>query len=216
MKITHRLAGAVAIAACALAVASAPILAADDTTGWSDKAEMSYVVTAGNSETTTLGLKNTLTRAWEKSAFTLKAGAIRADSTRTSTFAVGLVDDFAVREDSVTEKTAENYYINGRYERKIHERLYWYGSAGWERNIFAGIDNRYSAQAGVGNIWVDRDDLKFKTDYALTYTDQKDVVEVADRDSKFLGARFAWAYLHKFGKNTTYENLLALDMNLSR
>jgi len=214
MSNTHRLAGAVAIAACALAVAAAPILAEEQATGWSDKAEFSYVVTDGNSETMTLGLKNTLIHKWEKSAFTLKAGAIRAESTTTSSFAVGLVDDFIVDEESETEKTAENYFLNGRYDRQIHERFFWYGSAGWERNRFAGIDNRYSAQAGVGNIWIDREEIKFKTDYAVTYTDQEDVVEIEDRDNSFLGARFAWAYLHAFNERTTYENLLALDLNL--
>ena len=62
--------------------------AADDDKVWSDTAEFSLVSTSGNSETMTLGFKNTLSRAWDRSAFALKAGGVLVESTTTSTFAV--------------------------------------------------------------------------------------------------------------------------------
>ena len=40
--------------------------------GWSDQAELSYVLTAGNSESTTLGFKNELKRTWEAATFSFK------------------------------------------------------------------------------------------------------------------------------------------------
>jgi putative salt-induced outer membrane protein YdiY len=189
-------------------------LAEEDETGWSDVAEFSWVQTAGNSETATFGLKNTLTRTWEKSKFKLSAGGIRAESTAETVRAFGDPDapDFDV--DSVTTTTAENYYLKGRYDRKITDRFFWYAGAGWDRNRPAGIDNRYMAKGGVGNIWFDREDMKFQTDYALTYTDQEDVFEQPDVDNKFVGLLFSWEYLNKIGENTTYENLLGIDANL--
>jgi putative salt-induced outer membrane protein YdiY len=171
-------------------------------------------MTTGNSETSTLGIKNILSRAWERSGFTLTAGGTRAESTTTSRFAVGTPGSFSVTETEATQKTAENYYLNGKYDRKITETFFWFAGLGWDRNRFAGIENRYIAEAGVGNIWINEERIKFRTEYGVTFTDQEDVVEIAGDSDNWLGARFAWDYLHKFGANTTYQNLLVLDANL--
>ena len=56
---------------------------------WSDAAEFSYVATAGNAQSTTLGFKNTLGRKWERSSFELKTGGVRASATTTTRTAVG-------------------------------------------------------------------------------------------------------------------------------
>ncbi len=182
--------------------------------GWQDTAELSYVLTSGNSDTKTLGFKNKLWREWERSSFELKAGGVRAESTTTEWIAFGVPSDYNVDKNETTDLTAEAYYLNGRYDHKITEAFFWFGQGGWERNRFAGLDNRYSAVGGVGNVWVDTDRLKFRTDYALSYTKQEDVVEDPNVSSTFLGARFSWAYLHKFGQNTTYTNDFVVDENL--
>jgi len=204
----------VAVVVMALSLLALPAFAEEDSTGWSDVAELSYVMTSGNSETSTLGFKNTTTRTWERSLFVLKAGGIKADSTIETWFAVGTEEDYSYGSRSQTDKTAENYYLDGRYERKVSDSFFWYGGGGWERNRFAGIDNRYIVQGGVGNIWFDREDMKWKTDYALTYTDQENAVEVEDVQNSFFGARVASEFMHKFGKNTTYENAFIVDLNL--
>ena len=179
---------------------------------WKDVAEFSFVATAGNSETSTLGFKNTLARAWEKSSFELKAGAIRGEST-TKSRAVDPINPVIV-ETSTTNLTAENYFLNGRYDHKITEHFFWYAGTGWDRNRFAGIDNRYTGVLGVGNVWLDEDRVKFRTDYALSYTKQENVVEVAGADDSFLGARLTSKFLHKLGDVTTYGNDLVVDENL--
>lgn len=205
---------------CASGILSVLLLAfptalhAADPTGWKDTAEFSFVATAGNSEANTVGFKNTLSRAWDDSSVTFKAGGVRVQTTRRAPFAVGGFGSFAVTPNESTETTAESYYLNGRYDRKISERFFWYAGAGWDRNRFAGIDSRYSVAGGVGNTWYDTDDLKFKTDYAVTYTDQQNVVEVAGTNNSWVGARFSWDYLNKLGANTTYTNALTLDANL--
>jgi hypothetical protein len=199
-----------------LALIATPVFAADaPKLGWSDTAELSYVQTAGNSESSTFGFGNKLVRTWEKALFTFKAGGIRAESTafaRTASW----IDDahYRVDEKSLSTLTAENYFLNAQYDRKITERFFWNAGAGWDRNKFAGIENRYMAYAGVGNIWVDRDKVKFRTDYSATYTKRDDVVFDETRKDKFAGFRFAWDYMHKFGSATTYTNTLALDDNL--
>jgi len=195
-----------------LATGAAP--AADEKTGWSDKAELSLVSTSGNSKSTTFGFKNTLTRAWESSNLEIRAGGIRAKSDTITRFAVGDPNSYVAMETSDSKVTAENYYLDGKYEQKIRKNLFWFTGGGWERNRPAGIQDRYLVQGGVGNTWFDADDLKFSTLYSLTYTDQQDVVEIPEVDGTWVGARFSWKYLNKFGANTTYENHLVLDANL--
>jgi putative salt-induced outer membrane protein YdiY len=183
--------------------------------GWSDKGELSYVVTGGNAETSTVGFKNTLGRAWERSGFELKAGGIRAESTTTTRTAVGPSNtNFSVVEESTTDLTAENYFLNGRYDRKISEHVFWFAGAGWDRNRFAGVENRYAGVGGIGNIWVDSERVKFRTDYSATFTRQNDVVENPDAKEDFAGARLSSKLEVKFGQNGTYGNDTVIDENL--
>jgi len=183
----------------------------EDETGWSDTAELGLVMTTGNSESTTLGFKNTALRKWAAAQFTLNAGGIRVETTTVTR------EEIAPGDVMVTETkdtTAENYYLNGRYDRNISGRLFWYAGAGWDRNRFSGIENRYVAEGGLGNVWIDEEDQKFRTLYGVTYTDQEDVIPDPAVGDTFAGAKFSWNYLNKFGSSTTYESTLALDLNL--
>ncbi len=182
--------------------------------GWSDVADFSLVATSGNSETETLGFKNKLLRRWQNAAFELNAGGIRAESTTRDSFVVRDSGDTSSGPLEKTQKTAENYYLNGKYGRTLTERLFWFVGAGWDRNEFAGIKNRYSGSGGVGNIWVDKEKVRWRTDYSLTYTDQEDVVTNPNVDETFAGLRVSSTYKNQFGKTTTYGNDTILDENL--
>lgn len=179
--------------------------------GWGDKAELGYVFVDGNAQSSSLGFKNELTYRWEKALFTFRVGAVRAKTTDITREAVGTPDDFTVITHETDRVAAENYFANVQYDRTITERFYWFVGAGWDRNKPSGIENRYTGVAGVGNIWVDTEKIKFKTNYGLSYTSQED--SLGDTDS-FAGARFSWDYLHKFGANTTYQNLFIFDLNV--
>src|SRR3989442_6967668 len=182
----------------------------------SDVAEFGYVATAGNSETATLGFKNPLGRKWDKASFELKSGGVRAQTTTTTRTAVGTgPSSFTVFEDKDTSLSAESYSLSGRCDRKVSERVFWFAGGGWNRNRFAGIQNRYEAAGGVGNLWVDSDRVKFRTDYALSYTKEDDVVQAPDIRDTFAGFRFSWKFQHKLGATTTYGNELVLDENLN-
>jgi len=182
---------------------------------WSEEAEFSYVLTDGNSKSSTLGLKNVLTGKWERSSVEVKAGAIQAQSTSVvERYAVGSPGSFQETVVEADETTAENYYLNGRYDHKISPRFFWYAGAGWDRNRPAGIDNRYVASGGVGNIWMDNEKVKFRTDYAATYSKQEDVVPAPGVDDTYPGFRFSWAYKNQFTASTSYVNDFVYDLNL--
>src|SRR5262245_65386307 len=119
---------AVAGAACLATALPARAQETPPPKAWSDTAEFSFVSTAGNSETTTLGFKNTLGRKWDSMSFELKAGGVRAETTAISRTAVGTgPSNFSVIEDKTTTLSAENYYLNGRFDRKVSEHVFWFG-----------------------------------------------------------------------------------------
>jgi len=205
----HRL---VMIAALALVIIGMPAHAEDET-GWSSTAELGLVITGGNSDTQTLSFKDETTRAWERSSLRFRAGAIRAETTTTIQTASG---DPGVLDPPIdfTETNAEAYYFEGRYDKKITDRFFWFAGAGWDQNVPAGIDSRVTAFGGVGNIWRDDDKVKFRTDYALSYTDQEDVFTTAASVGSYAGLRASWTYRHQFNDSTQYLNDFIVDMNL--
>lgn len=178
---------------------------------WTNKTELAYVLTAGNSESSTLGFKNDFQRVWDKNTLTVKAGAIRVESTKFSRTALNDPGGVVVVTDEVTETTAENYFLNGRYERKLSDRFFWFVGAGWNRDRFAGIEDRYIGEAGAGNQWVDTDAMKWKTYYAATYTDETDVardpVTGEPFGDSFAGARLGSDFVWKFTATAEYQNI---------
>jgi len=175
--------------------------------GWTDVAEFSLVATGGNSEAQSISFKNVAVKTMEAATFSLDLGALRAEST--TKFALGSADSFVERDSS--DLTAENYYLRGRYDRPINERLFWYASAGWDRNTFAGIDNRYIAAVGFGHVWFDRETARFRTDYGLTFTRQEDTSGI---EEEFAGLRLGYDYWRQINAPTEFGSVLLLDPNL--
>lgn len=168
----------------------------DPPLGWTDVAELTLVLTSGNATASTLGLKNTAERRWDNGLLLLAAGAVRAESGVTVRTATGTPDDFIVTRSTPTEKTAENYFLRARYDREVTESNYLFAGAGWDRNTFAGIQNRYATVAGAGRAWVDTEARHFKTDVGLTYTVQEDVIENPAGEDSFGGLRATIDLLH--------------------
>lgn len=186
--------------------------------GWSNVTDLSLVVTEGNSSTETFGFKNRLQRNWERSRGLLRLEAVRSN---TADDQYALVEDLDNPDDFIIvtpSKTldVEKYLVLGRYDHDISERFFWNVGASWDRNLDAGILNRYTGWAGVGNIWWDRDDLAFSTDYGVSYTDREEEVPDPEKDDRFAGIRFGWDYLNAWGKLTTFTNEWNVNSNISQ
>ena len=80
---------------------------------WQDTADFSLVMTAGNTEVSTFGLRNKLWRTGEKSMITFDVGGLRSKRVNTTRFAIGDSMDFRIVEETMTELIAENYYVDG-------------------------------------------------------------------------------------------------------
>ncbi len=179
--------------------------------GWAGEAGLSLVATAGNSEGETLGLSGKGTYTGEHDVWAFDAAGLRPEATRTTFVGIARPDGgFDVREVDDTNVTAESYGVHGRYDREITAAYFWFAGAGWERNSFAGFDNRYQAVGGVGRKWVDTEATKFRTDVGLTYTSQENVIGTTD---EFAGLRFSWDFARQLSASTKLANVLALDTN---
>ncbi|UCC75060.1 MAG: DUF481 domain-containing protein [Gemmatimonadota bacterium] len=204
-------------AAALLAGRTATAYAQDDgdkELGWFLTGEITGVWTAGNSESNTVGLAGTLRHLRERSELQFEAGAVRTESGIITRIAVGTTDDFIVEQETTRKKTAENYYLRGRYDHQLSDRFFAFTGADWLRNTFAGIDSRLLFAAGAGNLWVDDERLRFKTDYSATYTFQEDVVDNPFIKTNFPGLRLSYGLWWKLTDSTDFESKLVGDWNL--
>ena len=196
----------------------------DGEEGWSNATELSLVRTQGNSETQTLGFKNTLRRNWTRARARLRADGVRA---RTSGDQVLLVepgvrflpgelpDDFETEIGYVNgTPDVEQYFIEGRLEVNISEQFFWNTGTSWDRNNDAGIRNRYVAFGGVGNVWANTDDLSFSTGYGISYTVREEINPDAAKDDRFGGFRLDGDYHQRLDTGLELDSDLALNVNL--
>lgn len=183
-----------------------------DAPGLYANADLSYVLTSGNSSSSSLGFKGDVTRRWVRSSIGFAAGGIRASSAPDTRVAVGTPSDFDVQVPQA-EPTAEAYYARGRYDYKLSQRLYYTVGGGWERNRFSGIENRWVVDTGVGYIFVNNERTSFRGAAGITYTSED---FAADADNSFVGARVGWDFRQKLSQNTTLTHAFIFDQSLEK
>ncbi len=159
-------------------------VASEEELGWPTETDLSVIVSKGNADTQHFGLDNTLVRQWRQSSFELEVDVFQTNEAD---------DRFLLIEPGLTwlpgadpppgsttvvepplETEAARFFVEGKYDHEIAERLYWSAGASWDRNEDAGILNRYIAFGGFGRIWWDREDLEFQTVWALSFTDREE------------------------------------------
>jgi putative salt-induced outer membrane protein YdiY len=206
---------AACLAFCVLAPVNAS--AQDQSTkklGWFLKASAGWVWVGGNSSSNSFAVGTEARRVWQNSELLLKAGGTQTETTVKTRTAVGTSDEFELREDERTERTAELYYARARYDYSFSKYFFAFGGVDWLRNKFAGIDSRQLFALGAGNTWVDKDALRFKTDYGVTYTFETEVVENPFIKSDFPGVRLGYDFLWKLTATTEFASLFIADWNL--
>ena len=193
-------------------------------TGWSNTTDFGLAVTDGNSATETLKVHNLLRWRSERASFRLKLDGLRSDTAddRFRKVDPGFSWEPAAPPppevtsslvDPDREPDVERYFAEARYERSMSKKprllpgsLSWHAGASWERNEDAGLLGRTVAFAGVGHSWWDREDLKFRTSYSLSWTDRNEEASDPEKEERFLGLRFDWLYENRWGKHVTYVN----------
>jgi putative salt-induced outer membrane protein YdiY len=213
----RRSAGILALASALVVLGSSTAAGQNAAFAWENATEFSYVTTSGNAFSTTLGLKSTLDGKSDLTALKFELGGIRAASSFTDRFALANGSGgFTITEVTRTEQSAENYFARTRLDRNLGENNFFaFGGAGWERNTFAGFNNRFSFVAGVGDAWVDTDRTLVKTDIGGTYTIQKDVTPPPGASEGFGGLRATIELRRALSETTEFKSTMVADENLS-
>ncbi len=188
---------------------------AQDTDGfsWENATELSFVSTGGNASSSTLGLKSSLIGKQGPNTFKLEVGGIRGQTDLTTRTATGTATNYTVNETTTSQLTAESYFARGRYDRELNGAFVFAG-VGWDRNTFAGVQNRYAAVLGVGRTWVDDERTRFKTDLGATYTIQNDVDPAPGADDGFGGVRLSVDARQRLSPTVSFQSMLLVDENL--
>lgn len=186
------------------------VLAQDASFAWQNATEVSFVSSGGNASASTLGLKSALTGTGAPNTLKVEVGGVRGETSLRTLRATGTSASFTVEESRTTEKTAENYYARGRYDRAL-SGAFLFGGVGWDRNTFAGVQNRYAVVAGVGRTWTETASGRLKTDVGGTYTIQNDV---SGADATFAGVRVSVDAMRQLTESTQFASILISDLNL--
>ncbi|MBU2490047.1 MAG: DUF481 domain-containing protein [Proteobacteria bacterium] len=96
-----------------------------------DQGELAFIQTGGNTDITSLSLKNTFTARLNESNRLIQKAAVLYGKDQ-------------------GKKNAESYDASLRWEHDFSIRLYSYTAGGWFRDVFKGIDDRFQAGAGAG------------------------------------------------------------------
>ncbi len=182
---------------------------------WSFTGKFTTVFTAGNSSSSTFGLGTTLAHARKDNELKFEGGGIRTESGQTTRRAVGTPTSYQLQENTVYQKTAEAYYLRARNDRHVKDGFIVFAGVDWLRNTFAGIDSRFLVAAGAGNVWVNTDRFRFKTDYGVTYTFQQDVVTNPFIKQNFPGVRASYELMRQVTASTKLESSLTADLNVN-
>lgn len=153
---------------------------------WHDEAELSYVDTSGNSEVTTLSVKNKFSYQFsEKFSGRWKFQALNGESDG--------------------QRDAESYSTELRGDYAPTQRLYNYLSANWLKDRFADIDHRYTFGAGSGYKFLTGPTHFLVGEAGLTYTIEK---LINDSDTEYLGGRLFTEYIYQISKDTKFSQSL--------
>ena len=161
-------------------------LAQAEEKNWSDQAELSYVKTSGNSDLSTLSLKNEL-----KAKFTDRLS---------STWKLG-----ALSGQNSGVRTAEKFYTELRGDYLFTERIYSYLNLGWEKDSFAGIDRRIYTGPGGGYKFLLGPKHILNGEVGLNYVNEK---YTDDTTNDFLSGRLFGKYEFAFNETNKFSQSL--------
>jgi putative salt-induced outer membrane protein YdiY len=202
-----------AVVLLAMLSGATPAHGQDDAPTWGNQTEFSFLATGGNSTASTLGLRNLLRRESSTGVFRFDIGSIRTDATRVQRRAVGTPGSYSIVEDRDTERTAERYSAQARYDHNLSDRTFAYGSTGWERNTFAGFNSRTVVALGAGTRFERPEVRETKIGAALTYTFQDDVDPDPANPDRFAGLRGTLDHQQRLTTGTQLELKWVIDAN---
>jgi putative salt-induced outer membrane protein YdiY len=185
MKVSYSLAFTLVVSA-GLAQAQTPPPAPTPPPLWSGKAELAYAGTSGNTDTSSLGTGFEV--AYRPAPWTVegKFAYLRAST------------------DGVT--TAEALLASARGSRDMTPRIDLFVQAAYGRNTFAGIDARYSGEAGAGYKILTGPDVALRGEMGFGYTHEN---RTTGDSLGFATGRAGFKFVWKFSKFADFTDELS-------
>lgn len=159
---------------------------ADETKNWSGDAELGYVSTAGNSETSSLKARSDL--RWENGSW---RDQIHADA-------------FNASEDDT--RSAEKYFLSNKLDYKFNERSYIFGFTSYEHDSFSGFEYQVTAAAGVGYRLLQSDTMTWDVEtgpgYRISKVEENNDKDTDQRETIWrLSTKYSW----RLSETATFE-----------
>ncbi|HEX4440787.1 MAG TPA: DUF481 domain-containing protein [Thermoanaerobaculia bacterium] len=163
---------------------------------WFGNAELSFLSTSGNTDTTSIGGALELNYNPKPWLFTLKGTALHAAT------------------DGIT--TAETFVASAKASRDLTERLDVFVGGGWLRNRFSGINNLWNFDGGAGFKLVNTPAHFLRVEGGVGYTSEQDIVLgfIAPYDN-YANIRAGLGYKFQFTKTAAFTNDYSYLMDLS-
>jgi hypothetical protein len=176
--------------------------------GWSDTAELSWVVATGNAKANTVGFRNVYAYRWTSAELSWESGWVRAASRDGRRIAVETAPGaFEVVEPDV-RIDSQRLYSKIRYQRQIAGRHDWFSNADIVRDEPSNINRQSVLASGLGTTWHDTERLTVRTSYGVSYTDEDLTVEGSRR---FGGYRLFYGVKARPADSTAIESELTAD-----
>lgn len=199
---------AVSFVGAVILLFAGPALAQDEEARpWKNVADLSFVLTGGNSSVTTLSVSDKFTYKWARSEISFEGTALRTRTRDRQLSNSG--GSIAVTETSRT--TAEEYAAEGRYRYRIRRGLFAFTSAGWDRNELAGIENRYTGALGLGYRIIDREETALSGNLGGDFTQEN---SVSGDERSFVGAQAEIDFSRQLTSNAVLDSNVQLLENL--
>ena len=159
---------------------------------WGGDAELGYVSTAGNSETSTLKARSDL--RWENGNW---RDLIHADALNSS-------------EDDT--RSAEKYFLSNKLDYKFNERSYIFGFTSYEHDTFSGFKYQATAAAGLGYTLLQSDTMTWNVEGGPGYRISKvEDDNLEDEDQRETILRLSTKYSWRLSDNATFEQEASVE-----
>lgn len=163
---------------------------------WFGNANLSFLSTSGNTDTTSIGGGLELNYNPKPWLFTLKGTALHAAT------------------DGVT--TAEAFTASLRASRDLTEHIDVFGGGGWLRNTFSGINNIYNFDGGAGYKILNSDTQFLRVEAGVGYTTEQDIVlGIVAPYKNYANVRAGLGYKWTITKTATFSNDYSFLQDLS-
>jgi putative salt-induced outer membrane protein len=149
---------------------------------WKGNLELSYIQTGGNTETKTLATAGKAERMFERGKVIGEFNAI-----------------YGEKDGEATDKA---WMFRGKYDHFISSRAFAYLSETFERNVFKGVEIRYTTQAGMGYEFLKTPTDMLKGEAGVGYIRENPISPFDDLG--YMTGRAYGEYAHFFDEKTQF------------